>query len=45
VTTTYDVLFAGVATADLATATPWYEALCRRSPDIVVNDDEVMWQI
>jgi predicted enzyme related to lactoylglutathione lyase len=39
-----DVLFAGVATADLETATPWYEALLGRPPDIVVNDDEVMWK-
>ncbi len=39
-----DVLFAGVATADLEAARPWYEALLGGPPDIVVNDDEVMWK-
>jgi predicted enzyme related to lactoylglutathione lyase len=39
-----DVLFVGVATADLAAAAPWYEALLGRPPDIIVNDDEVMWK-
>jgi predicted enzyme related to lactoylglutathione lyase len=40
-----DVLFTGVATADLATALPWYESLLGRAADVIVNDDEVMWQI
>jgi predicted enzyme related to lactoylglutathione lyase len=39
-----DVLFVGVATADLEAATPWYEALLGRAPDIIVNADEVMWK-
>ena len=40
-----NVLFAGVATADLDAATAWYGAVLGRPPDIVVHDDEVMWQI
>jgi catechol 2,3-dioxygenase-like lactoylglutathione lyase family enzyme len=40
-----DVLFAGVPTADLEAATTWYRALLGRPPEIVVNDDEVMWKI
>jgi predicted enzyme related to lactoylglutathione lyase len=40
-----DVLFAGVATADLDAAMPWYDALLGRPADIIVNDDEVMWRI
>ncbi len=40
-----DVLFAGVATADLEAAIVWYEALLGKPADIIVNDDEVMWQI
>ncbi len=39
------MLFSGVATAKLETATPWYEALPGRPADIVANEDEVMWQI
>jgi len=42
---TPEVLFAGVPTADLDLASTWYEALWGRPPDIVVNDDEVMWRI
>lgn len=40
-----DVLFAGVAVSDLETATTWYDQLLGRPPDIIVNDDEVMWRI
>jgi hypothetical protein len=40
-----DVLFAGVATADLEAAIVWYEALLGRPANVIVNDDEVMWQI
>jgi predicted enzyme related to lactoylglutathione lyase len=40
-----NVLFAGVATADLDRATAWYDALLGRPADIVVNEDEVMWKI
>lgn len=40
-----DVLFAGVATANLEAASVWYEALLGRPASVVVNADEVMWQI
>jgi hypothetical protein len=40
-----DVLFAGVATADLKAATVWYEALLGRPANVIVNDNEVMWRI
>jgi predicted enzyme related to lactoylglutathione lyase len=40
-----NVLFAGVATADLDAAMAWYETLWGRPAEIVVNDDEVMWRI
>jgi predicted enzyme related to lactoylglutathione lyase len=39
------VLFAGVATADLEAAMPWYEAFFGRAADIEVNEDEVMWKV
>jgi predicted enzyme related to lactoylglutathione lyase len=40
-----NVLFAGVATADLEAAVGWYELLLGRPPEVLVNDDEVMWRI
>ena len=40
-----EVLFSGVATADLSTATAWYEKLVGRPADIIVNENEVMWRI
>jgi len=40
-----NVLFAGVPTSDLATAADWYAALFGRPPDILPNDDEVMWRL
>ncbi len=40
-----EVLFAGVAVRDLDMALPWYELLFGRAPDIVPNDDEVMWHV
>lgn len=39
------VLFAGVATADLEAAMPWYDAFFGRPADIEVNEDEVMWKV
>ena len=39
------VLFCGVAVADLDGAIDWYERLFGRSADVVVNDDEAMWQV
>jgi len=40
-----EVLFAGVRVRDLGTATEWYSRLFGREPDIVPNDDEVMWRV
>jgi predicted enzyme related to lactoylglutathione lyase len=40
-----DLLFSGVATRDLSSALPWYEALLGRPADVIVNDREVMWEI
>ena len=40
-----DVLFASVPVADLARSSAWYEQVLGRSPDIVVNENEVMWRI
>jgi predicted enzyme related to lactoylglutathione lyase len=39
------LLFAGVATADLALALPWYERFMGRPADVRVHAGEVMWQI
>jgi predicted enzyme related to lactoylglutathione lyase len=41
--TDVDVLFAGIAVADLDAAVEWYARLFGRPADIIVNDDEVMW--
>jgi len=40
-----DVLFAGVAVADIEAAVAWYDHLLGRPADIVVRHDEVMWRI
>jgi predicted enzyme related to lactoylglutathione lyase len=40
-----DVLFACVPVTRLTEALPWYENLFGRSPDIVPNDEEVMWRV
>lgn len=39
-----DVLFAGAADTDFEEAQAWYERFFGRAPDIVANDEEVMWQ-
>ena len=39
---TMEVLFASVPVSDLKAATPWYELLFGRPPDIVPNENEVM---
>jgi hypothetical protein len=41
---TIDLLFAGVAVADLDAAKAWYGRLFGRFADVLVSDDEVMWQ-
>jgi predicted enzyme related to lactoylglutathione lyase len=40
-----EVLFASVPVSDLKGSTPWYEQLFGRAPDIVPNENEVMWCI
>jgi glyoxylase I family protein len=40
-----EVLFAGVRVRKLAPAAEWYGRLFGRAPDIVPNDDEVMWRV
>ena len=40
-----EVLFAGIRVRELAPATEWYDRLFGRAPDIVPNDDEVMWRV
>jgi predicted enzyme related to lactoylglutathione lyase len=39
------VLFVAVPASNLPRAIEWYVALFGRVPDIVPNDDEVMWQV
>jgi predicted enzyme related to lactoylglutathione lyase len=43
-TSSIEHVFAGVATADYARAIEWYERLFGRPPDVIVKDDEAMWQ-
>lgn len=40
-----EVLFAGVRVRELGVATEWYSRLFGRQPDIVPNEDEVMWRV
>jgi hypothetical protein len=40
-----DVLFAGAAVTDFEEAQTWYERFFGRAPDIVANDEEVMWKL
>lgn len=40
-----EVLFASVPVVDLRVAMPWYERVFGRTPDVVPNDNEVMWQV
>ena len=42
---TMEVLFAGVRVRSLAPAVEWYSGLFGRPPDIVPNEDEVMWRV
>jgi hypothetical protein len=37
-------VFAGVAVADYDPAVMWYERLFGRPPDVIVKEDEAMWQ-
>lgn len=38
-------VFTGVATADYEAAIAWYECLLGRPPDVIVKQDEAMWQL
>jgi catechol 2,3-dioxygenase-like lactoylglutathione lyase family enzyme len=38
-------VFAGVATADYKSALAWYTRLLGRPPDVIVREDEAMWQV
>jgi len=40
-----EVLFAAVGVRRLDVALPWYRRVFDREPDIVPNDDEVMWHV
>jgi predicted enzyme related to lactoylglutathione lyase len=40
-----DVLFSAMAVSGLASSADWYGRLFGRVPDILVNDDEVMWRV
>lgn len=40
-----EVLFAGVRVRQLGPAIEWYGRLFGRAPDIVPNDQEVMWRV
>ena len=40
-----EVLFAGVRVRELRAATEWYGRLFGREPDMVPNEDEVMWRV
>jgi hypothetical protein len=40
-----DLLFSGIAITDLAVSRAWYTSLFGRPPDVVVADDEVMWNV
>jgi catechol 2,3-dioxygenase-like lactoylglutathione lyase family enzyme len=39
------ILFAGLPVADLASARAWYERLLGRPPDMIPNENEVVWQL
>jgi catechol 2,3-dioxygenase-like lactoylglutathione lyase family enzyme len=38
-------VFAGIGVSDYARAMTFYEQLFGRSPDVIVNDHESMWQL
>ena len=37
-------VFAGIPVADYDAALAWYERLLGRLPDVIVKENEVMWQ-
>lgn len=38
-------VFAGIAVADYRGALRWYEALFGKPPDVIVHEEESMWEI
>ena len=38
-------VFAGIPVADYDAALAWYERLLGRPPDVIVTDNEAMWQV
>ena len=38
-------VFAGVAVADYDSALAWYQRFFGRSPDVIVTENEAMWQV
>jgi catechol 2,3-dioxygenase-like lactoylglutathione lyase family enzyme len=38
-------VFAGIPVADYDAALAWYERLLGRPPDVIVNENEAMWQV
>lgn len=42
---TMEVLFASVPVTDLEVAVAWYESFFGRPPDVVPNENEVMWRV
>lgn len=42
---TFTHVFAGLAAADYPSAVGFYERLYGRRPDVIVKDDECMWEV
>jgi len=42
---TINHVFAGIAVADYDSALAWYKRFFGRSPDVIVTENESMWQI
>jgi hypothetical protein len=42
---TVNHFFAGIAVADYGAALDWYQRFFGRSPDVVVSENEAMWQV
>jgi predicted enzyme related to lactoylglutathione lyase len=38
-------VFAGIAVADYDSALAWYKRFFGRSPDVIVTENEAMWQV
>lgn len=42
---TINYVFAGIAVSDYGAALAWYERLLGRPPDVIVAENEAMWQV